>query len=948
MSATTDIYVTPSTSLVLLKNLSSITNVYLRPFAVPSFSLTIRDTTGLSSLLTRPVRISTLESARFSDGGSLYLLNQPYGLVNLSLRNSNVWQLNHTSGQAPENAAATVGNLSVNQLYLQIQSTVTKVTSTFLVGSLTTPTSISIAGPFVVSNLSTPGFVLFEQTLNVYGDALMRNILDVKQTMSVLGSFSAVDVQPISQQVHIFSSLGVGGNVFVKESLIIQSTLSLRSTVQVNSVQVTQSSLSTDIKGDLSVVSLVSSLGGFLVGGSLQVGGNVYLQRETVLEGSLRATNVQVGGPAVVLGSLSSVSLADIASTLFVADTFSGMGRFSFASSIGLVGPLFTSSFSTFHLSSFGSVSTSRVEIQSDLTTGGSVSTVNFQTLSSMVLGTDLFTPATISSLRTTECFSSVSVKENALFRSLFTSTLGGMNTLSIVSNGIAKQGVIFGDTTARELLLQSDLDIGGNVGVRNTVTVYGDLTILGASEISSINTKSYVLESTLQITTSSPNLSFQASSLIASSIFTGLTRIFPPNPYTISTVYASTVEGVNGTTAYSYFSSLEALSFFTGPRDSLAETSQPTFVLNTKTQFVEGLSTLQVDASFLQAITVEGSLFGNVDYLSNVAIPFSNISGITLTMSTVTSDLFFASSFQTSTLINAQFMNVQSSLRGSYLTLDAQGIDPTYTTSQFLNVNPQLLAMNRSLFFDRTTNRIGISISSPQFDLDISGLVYASNIFYSSINPLIVRREGTVVLSTVFTSSSYVHDSLQYGSEGLRIYSQAGPFGTSYLEINNFPGYSSNLLGIYNATQQSSIVMNTALGVTTQKVFVNPFQESSKELRMPTYNLEVQNILRATEIFISSGTILDCVIATNLVSPYLEVNGLNPTGVNTISTAYETLFLNSFFTVKTNLYDSNQNVGIFTSNPQHALDVYGNAYFSTTVPTFLRTNYLAMGSKEI
>lgn len=286
---------------------------------------------------------------------------------------------------------------------------------------------------------------------------------------------------------------------------------------------------------------------------------------------------------------------------------------------------------------------------------------------------------------------------------------------------------------------------------------------------------------------------------------------------------------------------------------------------------------------------------------------------------------------------------------------IDAQGFQPNWTTNQILNHSPSLLTVNRNLYFDRTSNKIGLFVPNPSFDLDISGLIYASNIMYSSINPLIVRAEGTVILSTVYVSSSFIRDSLQYGEQGIGILSQIADsnyffvVNTPAVEINNFQGYSSNLFGIYNGVTQSSVILNTGLGIhRTQKVTVNPFALYTKEFLEPTFDLNVYTVLRATNTYVSTASLFNSIQATTLLSPFMDINPIAPRQFNRISTSFEKVFLDEIFTVETGLQPSQRNVGIFTSNPDYALDVRGNAYFSTGMATDLRTDTLAIAPREI
>ena len=60
MSQSIETTVTPSTSLILIKNVSTQNIVYLPGYNYADFSVTIRDTTGNSMIVNTPVVISTI------------------------------------------------------------------------------------------------------------------------------------------------------------------------------------------------------------------------------------------------------------------------------------------------------------------------------------------------------------------------------------------------------------------------------------------------------------------------------------------------------------------------------------------------------------------------------------------------------------------------------------------------------------------------------------------------------------------------------------------------------------------------------------------------------------------------------------------------------------------------------------------------------------------------
>lgn len=945
MSQTTDIYITPSTSLVLIKNLSSVTNVYLRGYNVSPFSVTIRDTTGLSNITVNPVRISTIESARFVDGSSYYPLNQPYGLVNLTLRNSNVWQINHTSGQLPEDSAANVGSLSVNTAYVGFLSTAQKRISTFTAESLTTPNSISLTGPFIVSNLSTPGFVLLEEQLNVYGNVFLRSQLNVSGATFIVSSFSAKEVLPISGITTVYSSMGVGGFMNVGETLRIQSTLFLRSTVQIDTLQVqcstTQASVHVD--GNASVNSFVSTLGSVSVGNNTSVGGFFRSFQEVSASGGIvQATNLSVRENALFEeGALIDTTAFFGSSIQFFSSVYT-KGNIFFQSTVGTLGPIYANTVSSFIFSTLGSLSTTRLQLIDKATINGNVSSVVFQSYEYISIGGELITPSTISSLGTTYVRGDTSVVSNAVFDSALVSSFGVGTFLSVqdsVSTGNALLGgrVIVGkNTTASHIL-----DIFGNIVVTSTITVDGNLFVLGASEISSFRVESFLL-SNLNITQAGPIPSFRASSMNASTLLVSSLRIFTPTILTVSTTFASTTQANVAETENSRFETMYTDSFFVGQYDI---GSDPKFVVNENLQFLEGISTVNISSSLFQADRVEGTFIGNVNFLSNVPLPFANISAISLTVSTLNLDILYLSSFTASTFQNNLYLLVQSSIQAPHLSFESQGFAPRFDVNQFLVLDSNLMVVNRGLYFDRTINFIGIHLSTPLYDLDVSGSVFASNIYYSSINPIVIESRGFDFFSTVLVSSSYVRDSLQFGMEGLRIQSDSAS-SSNWLEINQKQTYQSNYFGILNLPLQSTILLNTGVFIYRDgKVSINGYNAVENELLLPTYDFEVVQTMRSDEVFTSTGLIRESAQSLSFVSPYLYICSNTPKIVNTMSACIGKISMNSLLTIE----QTNQRVGLQTLDPVCSLDVRGNAYFSSVnIFDNFQTTYLATGLQEI
>lgn len=947
MSATTDLYVTPSTSLVLLKNLSSPVNVYLPALTTPDFSVTIRDTTGLSSLLTQPVRISTIQGARFRDGSALYLLTQPYGLVNVSLRNSTLWQINHTSGQPPAASAADVGILSTGILTMGLLSSGQRFVSTLTVESLTTPNSISVTGPFVVTNLSTPGFVRFDQNLIVYGDTLLRGGLVVDGPVLISSSFLATDLLPLTSSISVSTSLGVGGSVAVGEEIRLKSTLSLRSLVSLSTLQVTKSTSDVvlTVTGSTEIRGLVSTLGALYATGPTFVAQSALFDTVSTTGGLVSTGSLTVGGSFVTLQSLSTLSTAIFGSSVHAYGTSLFEGSLTALSSLGTLGPLYTSSLSTIAFSTLGSLSTLFLELTSTASITGSLSTTAIESYSFFSVGGVLVTPAVVSSLGQTRLQGPVTAIGQALFSSLTISTsLGVGGSASILSATSTGSATLRGALTVGQTFQTSTAtDILGSLVIRTTGLVQGDLTVVGGSEISSFLVQSFLL-SNLSLVQSTPFLSFQVSSLNASTLRTEFTRI-SAGTLQISTLYASTLEAQTAIGENTRFSTLTAETLVIGSGSQLDPLSDPSVILGTKTQFAQGISTLELQVATLTAGRTDASLVGTVSYLSNVTAPFFLISGITMTLSTLTAQTLYTSSFTASTFVANKFMTVHSSLVVPYLVLEAQGYAPRFDVNQLLTVSSNQMIVNRQLFFDRGTNRIGYGISNPAYDLDISGIVYASNFYYSTINPITISSQGTTVFSTLFASSIQVQELLRVDGQGILITSLAGGTSTP-VQIAQTQSSFSNLFGLYSAPEQSTLLVNAGIHVKAdRKVILNGYTEATGAFVTPAANLEVRNTVETQSLLVSSLGIVESVQAQSFLSPYLTINRPMQAVIHTLSTTFTGLTVDSLLTIQNAPLGPNRRVGILTHTPSCALDVRGNAFFSSvTLEQALWSDRVAMG----
>lgn len=956
MSATTAFYVTPSTSLVLIKDVSTLNVVYLPDYNVPSFSVTVRDTTGRSTIQNNPVILSTTGLAKFADGSYIYALNQPYGLVNLSLRTPTSWQINHTSGQVPLTAAAKVGLLSTTTSFLEYFSSAQKYISTYSVENLTTPNSISIANPFLFSTLSTFGNVLFEGKLIVYGDVLLQNTLYVSGVTKLLSSIYVTDIQPLSNPVYVLSSMNVTGDVSVGESILVKSTLLLHSTIQVETLQVTRSTVANValLLDTLQVGGILSTLGNLRVEGDTVIGNNLTLAKQVSTSGGrFSTTNLYVHDDVTVLQNLSSFADTSFTSSFQTLQSFTTKNTLSLASTIGIAGSFYTSSFSTLSFSTFGSFSTLQLLVLSTLHIAGNLSTALFQSYQYLSIGGSVVTPATVSSLSTFHLRGNLQALQASVFGTAHTSSSVGIGgNLSVYASTFASYVTIQQDLQSQTLETQGYTEIQGSVGVASNVYIDGNLRVLGPSYISSFLVNSFLV-SNLQITMSSPNISFQVSSLHASTLQTDFTRIstLQPDIFTVSSTYASTTQFRNAITQNAVFNSVYTDSFFVGNYDSLAKASEPKFAVNVETQFVKGLSSIDVRADRLEAAGfIYGNPTGTVSYLSNVPMVFPTVSAISVYLSTLTLSSLYTSSFSVSTLVNDTLLDVYSTVVTQYLVLESQGFEPRYDVNQFLNVNSNLLVVNRSLYFDRVTNRIGLFVSSPTVDMDISGYIYASNIQYSSINPIRISSEGTVLFSTILVSSSYIQDSLQYGTQGLRIFSQNSFAGNTFFEINQAASSFSNSFGIYDCVEQSSILLNSAVEIyRNNRVGINGVNPTSGELLLPTHDLDVFDTIRTDELYLSTVNLSQSLQTTSYVTPYLLINCNVSMPINTLSVSVDKLSIDGLMTLQTSLLPASRYVGIQTLDPRCSMDVRGNAYFSSMgVFQNLLTEKVAMSFQEL
>lgn len=931
--ASSNIYVTPSTSLILIKSLALSTNVLLPTLNVPNFEVKIRDATGSSTLFANPISISTTGGARFINNTSYYAINQPYGFVNIGLRNSTIWQILHTSGQSPADSAANVGVTSVSTTYFGFLSTGQKNVSSLFMQNLTTPNSITLQGPFIVGNLSTPGFIQFQSTLNVYGDAQFDKSLFVSGASLFLSSLSVETLLPLSTVLRSYSSVGAGGSLFVGNSVTVASTLHTQSTLQVNTLGVLkESSEKTTEIGSLQVAGSISTLKQLAVANQTVVQENLAIQQTvSSLSGSFSTGTLVTTGDITLFGSLSTLSSASFfssftsLSSLFINQTFSSL------STANITNLVSTQSYRTNLLSSGTSFSTAGdFSILSTLIVKGTLSTSkllvrnNFSTL-------DILVEKNVSTFGSVSFDSSLSVDSFANLSGLYVKfDMGIGGNLDVKENLRPSSLYLEGDLLVNHTFITQDPAlIRQNVGVGSNVTVKGNLTVLGIPYIGTFNVDNYKV-STLQIITSSPSVALRVSTLNASTLRSDQANLVysPTSGDTIVSVFSTPSvlnnvisEKVNAKSMQTNLLTVNSLYTQNVLQEdsSLPIASLPKFEIFQKASFPRGLSTLQVITSTATADLFIGSFIGDGNLLANVVPPFSTLSANVVTASSIQVGQFstIAADFYAGMTVSTNLLAYNSLQFGTGEFLST-GLQQMATVS-FQPVNESVLGINNVLYLDASNRRVGVNTSTPLYNLDIRGsLYYTGQLHYSSINTLSFSTLSTnVSFSTLLYSSIFAENTVILPT----------PSNLLTLRANN-PTYSLNnpLFPIFDAAAQyynltfslgdveypqsiyafltgkQGIFTDRFYSTTTigQGLFVN---NNTKNVGITTIqgiglnyipapvdsslDLSINGSFRASEVITSTLLILDRVNVSTLEMPQLGINTSIVSTFNTISTNF-------------------------------------------------------------
>ena len=957
MSQTIETTVTPSTSLILIKNVSTQNIVYLPSYNYADFSVTVRDTTGNSRIVSTPVVLSTTNNSLFFDGSSRYNLNQPYGLVNVALRNSNRWQIVHTSGQSPANSAANVQTVNISTAFFSLVSTAALSLSSLTVENLSTPNSIQLVGSFIIQNLSTPGSVQMQSTLTVYGNTLLKSNLYVSSASRFLSTAYVETFLPFSSIFSFGSSFAIGGNLAVGGTTILLDTLNTQSTVQAYTVRIQQSTGTVlKVYNTLSVITQFSSLGYLSVGTSTIVSrsatvtGNV-----STLSGTFKTTvlspsgssdliidkNLQVEGPLIVSGSFYNRNNLAVNNTINIS---------SFAAVNGTLNTVF---FSSPSLSTSGSLSSlGPLNVSDTIFVNGSVSTIQTNSQRNLSVGGGFIVTQTISSLNTLFTYANINVGCNAYLGNTSVNTLLVVGDMTVNGNVRLSNAVFNNDVTVTGVMsVDGTTNIGASVGVAQDAYIAGVLDARTNSYFSSINTVDLLL-SNVEITTSSPFTTFTASTLFVSSLYTKQVVIRQGN-LNRSNTYASTIYVPRVEAENIALSSLTTNSFIFGR--NIPANIDSRFILNVPSYFTKGIQTIELRASTINNATFIGSHVGDGSQITNAPVPYEYLSGLTILASTIRSENLYTSSFNVSTIIADQFLYVQSNVLLPTLRIDAAGYAPVTNLNQIRSLTDKTMVINNTVYFDNQNSSIGINIPVPMADLDISGILYASNVSYSSINAIDLTGV-TVTLSSLQAGNTYLANYLQYGDSGFYV----GNFypnletGTSNYPIriwNSESVYKANF-GFQNAKTASTIVINSGLFIygDTQRVGVNTINFESATspgtIYGPQYTLDVRGSMHAEEGYFSTMNMTKQLTTECLELPNLQIYGgitaFLKTSTNTILTSSTTLFIDRFATF------TRQALGINKANPTFALDVDGSAFFSTLFTPNLRAKSVGLMYQDL
>jgi hypothetical protein len=377
--------------------------------------------------------------------------------------------------------------------------------------------------------------------------------------------------------------------------------------------------------------------------------------------------------------------------------------------------------------------------------------------------------------------------------------------------------------------------------------------------------------------------------------------------------------------------------------------------LLDVRSYFPQGLSAQTLLVNSLTADFISSRFSGDGQGISNIFFSnvFSNVSATTGFVSTISSPQVFTSSLNASTFQNLLFTTANSSFQSQNLVIEGLGYPFRYDKNQILLVNSNLYAINRTLFIDTLQNRVGVNISSPQADMDISGGLYTpGNIYYSSINEMIVSSfSNPTNLSSILPSYIFVRDSFNVSTSIIVMsnFESPYPFVISSQQTGSFPLTDANSLSLIAFPSSIALLNTLFIHNDTKNVTVKRLDDTGIVSSDQSINSSIS--LAVSTMYVSSIThvsslVAESLLTNSLTTPYFLINPVDDrVSVNTISTGSQGLFFNYDLLTVINSFQQPR-VGIKTKNPLAALDIHGSAYFSSlSLIGPLITRNLSLGS---
>lgn len=616
------ITVSQSTSVVLITSLNSPnTVVLLSSISYPGHIVTIRDTTGSNIITTQPIIVSTMSGLKYYDGTSSFIINQPYGSITLSSKNSSTWQLLNSFGylnSLPSNTYITT--LTSGTAYLQQTSTISQYTSSLSVDILN-----------VTKNL-----ILLKE-YSIGGNITFQNVFTALSSLSVV------------QNMYISSSFIVGGSalftspVFVSTNLILLNTVSSLNDciIQNNLYASTASILNTKLASNISVQTLnVNSLN---IAGYLQIIGNTSA-------GSLNISTANIDGSLTVFNSLSLANNLNTSSLNVLGNITTNQLNITkstiITNDISVIGKsIFNSIISSFGTVNVASTLTtySSLNIKGDLnvflglSTQGSISILGNMYNSSMTVlngGISVFdsiyTTGSNSYLQNINIASNLQVNSN-----LYASSI-------VLQSGtkFSTQGYL---QLTNSLYINTNLSTSGSLNVGNNIISISSFFIQDAVSSSRLITDGSV---------------FVGSTLYVSSLLTTGTLYAPISSYMSTLVLSNTLTAWNSVVPIIITTSISSIGYgvYVNKIGTLQPHTQDLFVNSyaITTSSLQSQSTLYSGSLITSSIQINAlssfnmsstSLFINQsNTIFNVTSLFrQNVSSLAMIASTITASSFIA-----------------------------------------------------------------------------------------------------------------------------------------------------------------------------------------------------------------------------------------------------------------------------------------------------------------